>query len=178
MGTARQVSNMRRIDRRTFFVPSVCLPGPGACKNCNVETVAYKDRPLDLSRILEDAGKRVGLGKIPDAVKGAKGLLNRTKTPEPLEKGLLRARTDVSVFKDGTIRFDSTNAILTHFRPGEVGLSIEKARALGYEKDIDGKPLETQSQLCQLEVQDLIVPEACGQYLLKASKFLDDILSS
>jgi len=111
-------------------------------------------------------------------VKGAKGLLNHTKTPEPVEKGLLRARTDVSVFKDGTIRFDSTNAILTHFRPGEAGLSIEKAHALGYEKDIDGKPLEAPNQLCALEVQDLVVPGACGEYLLKASKFLDDLLSS
>src|SRR5207247_13930 len=126
----------------------------------------------------EEAGKRVGLAKIPDAVKGAKGLLNHTKTPEPVEKGLLRARTDVSVFKDGTIRFDSTNAILTHFRPGEAGLSIEKAHALGYEKDIDGKPLEAPNQLCALEVQDLVVPGACGEYLLKASRLLDDLLSS
>jgi len=161
-----------------FSCPRCGLLGPGVCKNCNVETVAYKNSPLDLSRILEEAGKRLGLGKIPDSVKGAKGLLNRTKTPEPVEKGLLRARTDVSIFKDGTIRFDSTNAILTHFRPGEVGLSIEKAHAIGYEKDMDEKPLVTPSQLCALEVQDLIVPEACGEYLLKASRFLDDLLSS
>src|SRR5437867_7922748 len=43
---------------------------------------------------------------------------------------------------------------------------------------MDEKPLVTPSQLCALEVQDLIVPEACGEYLLKASKFLDDLLSS
>ncbi len=111
-------------------------------------------------------------------IKGTKGLLNKTKTPEPLEKGLLRAGREVSVFKDGTIRFDATNAILTQFRPSEVGLSIEKAHMLGYEKDMEGKPLESPSQLCALEVQDLVVPETCAQYLLKASKFLDDLLSS
>jgi DNA polymerase II large subunit len=158
--------------------PRCGLTGSGVCKNCNIETVSYKNSPIDLKRVLEDSGKRLGLVMIPDAVKGTKGLLNKTKTPEPLEKGLLRARADVSVFKDGTIRFDSTNAILTQFRPGEVGLSIEKAYALGYEKDMDGKPLELQSQLCTLEVQDLIVPETGAQYLLKASKFLDDLLSS
>jgi len=158
--------------------PRCGLPGFGVCKNCNIETVGYKNSPIDLKRVLDDSGKRLGLVIIPDAVKGTKGLLNKTKTPEPLEKGLLRARADVSVFKDGTIRFDSTNAILTQFRPAEVGLSIEKAYALGYEKDMDGNRLELPNQLCTLEVQDLIVPETGAQYLLKASKFLDDLLSS
>src|SRR5207245_9548059 len=66
----------------------------------------------------------------------------------------------------------------TQFRTIEVGRSIEKAHMLGYEKDMEGNPLETPSQLCALEVQDLVVPETCAQYLLKASKFLDDLLSS
>jgi DNA polymerase II large subunit len=158
--------------------PRCGTPGTGLCKNDKVETVAYKNSPIDLKRVLESAVNRVGLGVIPETVKGTKGLLNKTKTPEPLEKGLLRARNDVSVFKDGTIRFDSTNAILTQFRPSEVGLSIEKAHTLGYEKDMESKPLDSPNQLCTLEVQDLIVPETAAQYLLKASKFLDDLLSS
>jgi len=158
--------------------PRCGLPGLGLCKNCNVETVSYKSKPVDLKEILEAAVKRVGLAKSPEIIKGTKGLLNKTKTPEPLEKGLLRAGREVSIFKDGTIRFDATNAILTQFRPGEVGLSIEKAHLLGYEKDMEGKPLESTGQLCALEVQDLVVSETCAQYLLKASKFLDDLLSS
>ena len=158
--------------------PRCGLPGLVLCKNCNVETVSYKSKPVDLKQVLEAAVNRVGLAKSPDIVKGTKGLLNKTKTPEPLEKGLLRAKTDVSIFKDGTIRFDATNAILTQFRPSEVSLSVEKAHVLGYEKDMEGKPLESPSQLCALELQDLVVPEACAQYLLKASKFLDELLSS
>jgi len=158
--------------------PRCGLPGLGLCKNCNVETVSYKNKPVDLKQVLEAAVRRVGLAKSPEIIKGTKGLLNKTKTPEPLEKGLLRAGREVSVFKDGTIRFDATNAILTQFRPSEVGLSIEKAHLLGYEKDMEDKPLESPSQLCALEVQDLVVPETCAQYLLKASKFLDDLLSS
>ncbi|HEX4919805.1 MAG TPA: DNA polymerase II large subunit, partial [Candidatus Bathyarchaeia archaeon] len=158
--------------------PRCGLPGEGLCRSCGIETVRYKKTPIDLKQLLEASAKHVGLAPIPEAVKGAKGLLNRTKTPEPLEKGLLRARCDVSVFKDGTIRFDSTNAILTQFRPGEVGLSLEKAHALGYERDMNGQPLDSPSQLCALDVQDLIVPETGAQYLLKASKFIDDLLSS
>jgi len=158
--------------------PRCGLPGLGFCKNCNVETVSYKNKPVDLKQVLEAAVKRVGLAKSPEIIKGTKGLLNKTKTPEPLEKGLLRAGREVSIFKDGTIRFDATNAILTQFRPSEVGLSIEKAHLLGYEKDMEGKLLESSSQLCALEVQDLVVPETCAQYLLKASRFLDDLLSS
>src|SRR2546428_4601521 len=154
------------------------LPGFGLCKNCNVETVSYKNKPVDLKQVLEAAVRRVGLAKSPEIIKGTKGLLNKTKTPEPLEKGMLRAGREVSVFKDGTIRFDAPNAILTQFRPSEVGLSIEKAHMLGYEKDMKGKHIESPSQLCALEVQDLVVPETCAQYLLKASKFLDDLLSS
>src|SRR5438876_5623482 len=107
--------------------PRCGLPGLGLCKNCNVETVSYKNKPVDLKQILEAAVRRVGLAKSPEIIKGTKGLLNKTKTPEPLEKGLLRAGREVSVFKDGTIRFDATNAILTQFRPSEVGLSIKKA---------------------------------------------------
>src|SRR3989442_6165729 len=158
--------------------PRCGLPGLEFCKNCNVETVSYKNKPVDLKKILEAAVSRVGLAKSPEIIKGTKGLLNKTKTPEPLEKGLLRAGREVSVFKDGTIRFDATNSILTQFRPIEVGLSTEKAHLLGYEKDMEGKPLESPNQLCSLEVQDLVVPESCAKYLLKASKFLDDLLSS
>src|SRR5205807_8470236 len=44
--------------------------------------------------------------------------------------------------------------------------------------DMEGEPIEAPSQLCALRVQDLGVPESCALYLLKASKFLDDLLSS
>src|SRR2546426_379964 len=85
-------------------------------------------------------------------------------------------RRDVSVFKDGTLRYDASNAVLTHFRPGEIGLSLEKARNLGYEHDMEGKSLSSPEQLCQMEIQDLVVTENCGEYMLKVSKFLDDLL--
>jgi len=75
---------------------------------------------------------------------------------------LLRAKSDVSVFKDGTLRFDASNAILTQFRLGEIGLSLEKAHQIGYTRDMDGQELSDPRQLCALEIQDLVVSEACG----------------
>jgi DNA polymerase II large subunit len=128
--------------------------------------------------ILEEAIGRLKLGKMEGSVKGVKGLINKTRMPEPLEKALLRAKSDVSVFKDGTLRFDASNAVLTQFKPGEIGLSLEKAHEIGYAKDMDGHELSDSRQLCALEIQDLVVSEACGEYLLKVSRFLDDLLSS
>ena len=77
---------------------------------------------------------------VPEDVKGVRGLTNATRTPEPIEKGLLRAKHDVSVFKDGTIRFDATNAPLTHFNPAEIGVDVGRLRELGYEHDIEAVP--------------------------------------
>ena len=75
-------------------------------------------------------------------VKGVQGMISRGKTPEALEKGLLRSAHDLTVFKDGTTRFDMTNLVLTHFRPSEIGLPVERARDLGYTRDLHGAPLE------------------------------------
>ena len=102
--------------------------------------------------------------------------MNETRTPENLAKGILRARYDLSVFKDGTLRFDLTDIPLTHFKPSEVGVTVEKLRSLGYTHDTHGEPLEHPEQMLELKVQDVILPEDCGDYLLKVSKFLDDQL--
>ena len=80
-------------------------------------------------------------------MKGVRGLTNATRTPEPIEKGLIRAKHDVSVFKDGTVRFDATNAPLTHFTPAEVGVDVQKLIELGYNYDVDEKPLKSESTM-------------------------------
>jgi len=113
---------------------------------------------------------------MPELVKGVKGLSNQTKTAEIIEKGLLRARHDLSVFKDGTMRFDATNAPLTHFKPAEVNVSLEKLRTLGYTRDYKGAPLENEQQICELKVQDIVVPFKCAEYFVRESQFLDELL--
>mgnify|MGYP000058810127 FL=1 len=147
----------------------------GRCPTCNTPTVSYGRVRIDLARLLDEALKRVG-GALPDRIKGVRGLMNRDRVPEDLGKGILRARYDLSVFKDGTIRFDVTDAPLTHFKPSELGLSLERLRTLGYTHDRYGRPLESPEQMLELRIQDIIVPEECGDYLVRVAKFLDDEL--
>ena len=145
------------------------------CPACRVDTVCSHTVNLELRSLFESAWKKVG-GRRPDRFKCVRGLMNKNRQPEPLEKGLLRARYDLSVFKDGTLRYDLTDVPLTHFTPGEASVSVERLRELGYLHDKDGAPLELPDQMLELKVQDVIIPEDCGDYLVKASRFVDDLL--
>jgi DNA polymerase II large subunit len=122
-----------------------------------------------------NALERMQLRKIPE-VKGVKGLTSRGKVPEPLEKGVLRAFHGISVYQDGTARFDLTDLPLTHFRPREIGLSVSAAHALGYDTDVRGDPLTDPEQLLELQIQDVIVSNSCGRYLTHLAQFVDDEL--
>nr|6KNB_B Chain B, DNA polymerase D DP2 (DNA polymerase II large) subunit [Thermococcus kodakarensis]6KNC_B Chain B, DNA polymerase D DP2 (DNA polymerase II large) subunit [Thermococcus kodakarensis] len=145
------------------------------CPKCDVELKPYAEReikPADLLRQAMDNVKVYGI----DRLKGVKGMTSGYKMAEPLEKGLLRVKNDVYVFKDGTIRFDATDAPITHFKPKEIGTSVEKLRELGYTHDFEGKPLERDDQILELKVQDVILPYEAGRYLLKVARFIDDLL--
>jgi len=160
-----------------FKCPRCGRPVEGStCPVCNAEAVAYGTTPIDIREMFERAWKRVG-GPLPPRFKCVKRLMSEKRMPEPLEKGLLRARYDLSLFKDGTIRFDITDAPLTHFKPSEVGVSLGELRALGYATDKEGAPLESPDQMLELKVQDVVLPEECGEHLVKASRFIDDLLT-
>jgi DNA polymerase II large subunit len=144
-----------------------------SCPRCNINTVGYSWVELDLRVELEKARKHIG-GQIPAKIKCVKRLMNESRIPENLGKGILRARYDLSVFKDGTLRFDLTDIPLTHFTPNEIGTSVEKLRELGYEYDVHGNQLTSGGQMLELLVQDIVLPQNCGDYLVKVTKFLDD----
>ncbi|MDR0318796.1 MAG: DNA polymerase II large subunit, partial [Nitrososphaerota archaeon] len=110
------------------------------CDVCKAQSVLYSRQPVNFKELLESTCFSLGV-PVPKMLRGVKGLTNEDKMPELLSKGVLRAKYDVSTYKDGTIRFDGTNAPLTHITPVEVGVSVEKLRALGYGYDIYGKPL-------------------------------------
>ncbi len=131
---------------------------------------------INLSEELKNAQKNIKERTLPETIKGVIGTISKNKTPEPLEKGILRAKHQVHVFKDGTIRFDMTDAPLTHFKPSEIGVSIERLKELGYTKDYLGKELELNSQICELKVQDVIISKNCAEYFIQVSKFIDDLL--
>src|SRR5438128_466517 len=129
---------------------------------------------IPLADVLRTALERMGETK-PAEIKAVQGMISRTKTPEPIEKGVLRAKHDVYVFKDGTTRFDMTNLPLTHFTPNEVGISVETARRLGYTRDRSGRPLERDDQTAELRPQDIIAARSCGEYLVRVAGFVDDL---
>ncbi|ASJ08162.1 DNA polymerase II large subunit [Thermococcus siculi] len=145
------------------------------CPKCGVELKPYARRTIKPSELLRTAMENVKVYGI-DRLKGVQGMTSGYKMAEPLEKGLLRAKNDVYVFKDGTIRFDATDAPITHFKPREIGTSVEKLRELGYTHDFEGRPLERDDQILELKVQDVILPYEAGRYLLKVARFIDDLL--
>lgn len=161
-----------------LFCPSCGrnIVNKNVCPVCKVEGKFYKKQIVDLKDELENAYKNLGIQHSFEVLKGVKGLTNEKKIPEPLEKGLLRVKHGLTVFKDGTIRYDITNAPLTHFKPSEVGVSVEKFKELGYNKDWKGAPLTSPDQLLELKVQDIIIPEKCANYLVKVANFVDELL--
>lgn len=155
--------------------PNCNIPAKEKCPKCGEETTAASKMQIDVKKLylhaLENLGERE-----PDALKGVKGLTSRDKTPEPLEKGILRAKHGVNIFKDGTVRYDLTDLPLTHFRPDEIGTSLEKLKELGYTEDTYGVPLTREDQVCELRVQDVILSKDGGTYLLKVAQFVDELL--
>ena len=145
------------------------------CPACGASARSYEKQLVDLRDLMNKACERLHVS-LPDLVKGVKGLTNETKTPEILEKGILRAKHDLSVFKDGTIRFDATNAPLTHFKPVEVGVAIERLHELGYLHNQCGDPLTEPDQVCELKVQDVIIPRRCADYFVHVASFVDELL--
>jgi len=145
------------------------------CPACGSPARSFDKQNVNLKSMIADACGKLNLPP-PDLVKGVKGLSNQTKSAEILEKGILRAKYDLSVFKDGTIRFDATNAPLTHFKVAEIRVPITKLRALGYTCDCHGKPLEDPQQICELKAQDVVIPIKCAEYFVRETKFLDDLL--
>jgi DNA polymerase II large subunit len=151
------------------------------CATCNARTVVKRQDKVEATRVdlrdlLQRAQERAGMPKLPETIKGVQGLISKTKTPEALEKGLLRAKHEVTTFKDGTCRYDMTDVPLTHFKPREVHTSVARLRELGYTTDCKGQPLERDDQVLELRVQDVVVPLDCLQYLQKVAAFVDEEL--
>jgi DNA polymerase II large subunit len=143
------------------------------CPRCNIPARKYAKTHVDVKADWDAAVRKVGKSA---AVKGVVGMISETKIPEPLEKGLLRALNDVYVFKDGTIRFDATDVPLTHVKPRELGVPVQRLRELGYETDWRGAQLVDDGQVLELKTQDIVVSEYCGDYMVKVAKFVDDLL--
>jgi DNA polymerase II large subunit len=147
-----------------------------SCPTCKSDAVPYQRQTINFKDLVETASRNLGIAA-PKMLRGVKGLTNEDKTPEIIEKGILRAKYDLSVYKDGTIRFDGTNAPLTHIKPGEVGVPVERLRKLGYTHDIYGVSLTAPDQILELKVQDVVIPRNAGDYFIQIAAFIDDLLT-
>ncbi len=146
-------------------------------RHCGVATKPFT--VFFVKEDLEKIAKKLNM-HVPELLKGVKGLSSETKMPEALEKGFLRAKWDVYVNKDGTVRVDATDAPLTHFKPKEIGVSVEKLRELGYTHDIFGNPLTSDDQILALKPQDVIISDydefSLAEYLVRVANFIDELL--
>jgi DNA polymerase II large subunit len=145
------------------------------CPKCNKETDCVTEMDIDfkseVALALNNIGERDTL-----EIKCVLGLMSKNKSPEPLEKGALRAKHDIVMFKDGTVRYDLSDMPLTHIKPKEIGVAVSKLKELGYVNDTYGNPLVDENQILELKVQDIVVSKDCGEYLLKTARFIDDLL--
>ncbi len=154
------------------------------CKKIESEGREFSERKIDIRYYFDKAKRTLGLREeeIP-IVKGVRGTSNKDHSCENLGKGLLRAKYGLNVNKDGTIRYDMTEMVITHFKASEIGTSIEKLTGLGYEKDIYGNTLTSADQILCLFPHDIILPacpesldERADDVVFKIASFIDDEL--
>lgn len=172
-----------RCDCGEFTIPKLFCPRCGleinkeTCPKCNINTTCSRMRNINFKDIYQKAFLNLGERNTNiDIIKGVKRMMSRNMTPEPLEKGILRAKHELYTFKDGTVRYDMSDIPLTHIRAKELGISVEKLLEIGYENDIHGKPLQNENQLICLKVQDIVVSYDCANYLLRITHYIDDLL--
>ena len=132
---------------------------------------------IPVAGLLEVKRRSLGLERLPKKIKAVKGLMSYNQTPEPVEKGILRARNNVSVFRDGTARYDMIDVPVTHFRPSEIHTSWEILSNLGYTHDVDGNPLTGDAQILELFPQDFIPSSLAIEHLKATCDYVDDLLT-
>ncbi|MBI2659299.1 DNA polymerase II large subunit [Candidatus Woesearchaeota archaeon] len=155
----------------------------GACAHDKV--AQYKKQTIDINHYFRSILKKLGMQQYPDLIKGVRGTSNKNHIPEHFAKGILRAKYDVYVNRDGTTRYDMTQLPITHFKPKEIGTSVRELVSMGYDKDIDGNNLTDTEQILELKPQDIILPKCedapelgADKILYNISMFIDELLVS
>jgi len=184
----------------------------GVCENCNKKTkkrfykydtsgnsynnyangeisdkegIPYYTQNLDINHYFNKAIEKLKLGNgdVPLLVKGVRGTSSANHCMENLAKGILRARYDLQVNKDGTIRVDATELPLVSFKPKEISVSLNKLKELGYDKDINGDELTSDEQIVELMPHDILLPspsespdERADSVFMRISYFIDELL--
>jgi len=150
------------------------------------EGFPYYTRDIEVNRFFETAVDKLDIkqSEVPLLIKGVRGMTSAEKHVEHLAKGILRAKYDLQVNKDGTIRFDATELPIVAFKPKEISVSIEKLKELGYDKDINGDDLVSEEQILEIMPHDVLLPSAADSpderaddVFVKISRFVDEELT-
>ncbi len=145
----------------------------------------FKNKNFDIKNYFLKAVENLNLSKyeIPVLIKGVRGTSSESHQIEALEKGILRAKHNLQVNKDGTIRYDVVELPITHFKPKEIEVSIEKLKEIGYMHDYLGKELNDENQILELKPHDIIVPcnvkcgdEKADDVFINVANFIDELL--
>ena len=149
----------------------------------HIRVSSYMKQEIDIKHYFDFYLKKLGTKVYPDLIKGVKGTFSREHIPEHLIKGILRAKYNLFVNKDGTIRYDCSELPVTHFKPKEIYVSVEKLREIGYTKDIYNSELTDKNQILELKPQDIIIPccpdaheEPSDEIVFRTGKFIDELL--
>lgn len=149
------------------------------------EPLQHKTQKIDINHYFKNILKKLNMQQYPDLIKGVRGTSNKNHITEHFAKGILRAKYDVYVNRDGTTRYDMTQLPITHFKSKEIGTSVEELKNLGYCKDIYGLDLTNQEQVLELKPQDIILPKCedapelgADKILHNVSLFIDELLVS
>ncbi len=147
--------------------------------------VSYETKSLDINYYLKKAKEQLGIKEqdMPPLIKGVRGTSSEGHMMENLSKGILRAKYNLQVNKDGTIRFDATELPLVAFKPKEISVDISKLKELGYDKDVFGNDLINEEQIIELMPHDILLPscpespdEKADDVFIKISNFIDELL--
>ncbi len=151
----------------------------------DLKGVPYQYKKIDINHYFDAARHKLGFLKtdIPDVVKGIFSVSSGTRVNERIEKGILRAKHGLQVFRDGTVRMDATELPVVSFKPKEIGTSVEKLIELGYLKDVEGKPLENENQIVEIKPHDILIPsspetpdEKGEDVFINLCNFIDELL--
>lgn len=176
--------NCNNLTKEMFFCLECKQKSLNLCNEHN-QGVKYSIQNLDINYYFEKALKKIKLTKeeSPLLIKGIRGTSSSNHSIEHLSKGILRALFNLQVNKDGTIRYDATELPITHFKPKEIFVSVEKLREIGYINDIYGKELSNSEQILELKPHDIILPssikspnERADEVFIKIASFVDMLL--
>ncbi len=180
----RVCENCGEKTEKIFFCKICSLESKEKCKIHNSST--FKNRVLDIKYYFEKAREKLGLLKteMPNLIKGVRGTSSQNHDLENLVKGILRAKYKLCVNKDGTVRYDMTEIPLTHFKPKEIEVGVDKLKELGYTKDCRGNDLVNDNQILELKPHDILIPcnnesgdERGDHIFINICKYIDELLT-